>query len=106
MIADSLEVVGDLEGRGKHPEIARHRLLKSEEVDALLLDLDLHAVDHPVAQDDPTRLFTVALEQSFDRQSQSRLRLPGHGEEAHLHMAQLVVEVTMNVDAHPNLPVI
>ena len=51
VVAHPLEVVGDLERGGEHPEVAGHRLLEGEEVDALLLDLDLHAVDDPVARD-------------------------------------------------------
>ncbi len=50
VVADPLEVVGDLERRGQHPEVASHRLLQGQQVDALLLDLDLHAVDDPVAR--------------------------------------------------------
>ncbi len=49
VVADPLEVVGDLERGGEHPEVARHRLLQREQVDALLLDLHLHGVDHAVA---------------------------------------------------------
>ena len=47
----------------------------------------------------------VALEQRLDREAQRRLRLARHGEQAHLDVAQLVVEMAMDVDAHPNLPV-
>ena len=34
VVAHALQVVGDLERRGEHPEVARHRLLQREEVDA------------------------------------------------------------------------
>ena len=105
VVADPLEVVGDLERRGEHAEVARHRLLEREEVDALLLDLDLHAVDDPVAGDDAPGLLAVALEQRVDREAERRLRLARHREQAHLDVAQLVVEMAMDVDAHPNLPV-
>ena len=37
VVAHPLEVVGDLEGRGQHPEVAGHRLLEGEEVDGLPL---------------------------------------------------------------------
>ena len=106
MIAHPLEVVGDLERGGEHAEVARHRLLEREEVDALLLDFHFHAVDDAVAGDDAARLLAVALQQRFDRQAQRRLRLARHREQADLDVAQLVVKVAMDVDAHPNLPVI
>ena len=50
-------------------------------------------------------LSLVALEQRLDREAERRLRLARHREQAHLDVAQLVVEVAMDVDAHPNLPV-
>ena len=51
------------------------------------------------------RLLAVALEQRLDRQAERRLGLARHGEQADLDVAQLVVKVAMDVDAHPNLPV-
>ena len=51
------------------------------------------------------RLLLVALEQRLDREAERRLRLARHREQAHLDVAQLVVEMAMDVDAHPNLPV-
>ena len=71
VVAHPLEIVGDLERGGEHPEVAGHRLLEGEEVDALLLDLDLHAVDDPVALDHPARLLAVALQQRLDRQARA-----------------------------------
>jgi uridylate kinase len=47
---------------------------------------------------------TQASQQGLDRQAKGRLGLTRHGEQADLHLAQFVVEVTMGV-AHPNLPV-
>ena len=105
VVADPLEIVGDLERGGEHPEVPRHRLLQGEEVDALLLDLDLHAVDHPVAHDDPVGLVGIPLEQRLHREAEGGLRLARHGEQPDLHVAQLVVKVAVNVEAHPNLPV-
>ena len=105
VVAHPLEVVGDLERRGEHPEVARHRLLQRQQVDALLLDLHFHGVDHPVPGDHPARLLAVALQQRLHRQPQRRLRLAGHGEQPDLDVAQLVVKMTMDIDAHPNLPV-
>ena len=34
-----------------------------------------------------------------------RLRLAGHGEQADLDVAELVVKMPVSVEAHPNLPV-
>ena len=105
VIAHPLEVVGDLERRGEHPEVARHRLLEAEELDALLLDLDLERVDRTVAGDDPMGLGGVPLEQGLHRQRKGRLRLARHREEPDLDVAQLVVEMAVLVLGHPNLPV-
>ena len=43
------------------------------------------------------RLVAVALQQGLDRQAQRCLCLARHGEQAHLDVAQLVVEVAMDV---------
>ena len=51
------------------------------------------------------RLLAVALEQRVDREAERRLRLARHGEQADLDVAQLVVKMAMDVEAHPNLPV-
>jgi hypothetical protein len=106
MVAHPFQVVGDLERRGEHPQVAGHGLLQRQKIDALLLDFHFHGIDHPVAGDHPAGLLDVALEQRLHRQAERRLRLPGHGEEPYLDVTQLVVEVAVNVDAHPNLPVI
>ena len=68
MIADALDVVGDLQRGGEHAEVARHRLLQGEEVDDLLLDLHLERVDLAVSRDHGARLLGGAFEQRFHRE--------------------------------------
>ena len=78
---------------------------KREQVDHLFLDLDLERVDVAVARDDRLRLVGVALEQRLDRQVQRRLGLARHGEQPRLDLRQLLVKMSLGIDAHPNLPV-
>src|SRR5690606_17629194 len=74
-------------------------------VHAGLLDLHFHGVDDPVVLDHALRLGAIALQQGLHGQPQGRLRLTGHGEEADLDIVQLVMEMAVHVNAHPNLPV-
>ena len=50
-------------------------------------------------------LVAVALEQRLHRETERGLGLARHGEQPDLDVAQLVVKVAMDVEAHPNLPV-
>ena len=105
VIAHPLEIIRDLEGGDDHPEVAGHRLLEREQVDPLFLDLHLHVVDHVVAGDDLVRLAAVTLEQRVHGQAERGFGLARHGEEEDLEVAQLLVEVPVQVAGHPNLPV-
>jgi len=104
VVAHPLEVVGDLQGGGQHAEVARHRLLEGQQVDAHLFKLDLHLVDDPVGADHRLGLLPVPLEQRVHRQAQCGLRLARHGQEADLDLAQVVMKVPVRL-GHPNLPV-
>ena len=105
MVPDPFEIIGNLERGGEHAEVASHRLLESEQVDTLLLDLHFHGIDCPVPRNDRLRLLVIALQQRLDRQLQRSFRLTGHGEQAYLDLRQFLVEVAWCVAAHPNLPV-
>ena len=50
-------------------------------------------------------LLVVALEQRLDRETERGFRFARHREQAHLDVAQLVVKMPVDVQAHPNLPV-
>ncbi len=67
MITHALQVARDLDGADNVPQIARERLLKREERDRGLLDLDLQRIDGAIAGDDRVCLVRVALEQRLDR---------------------------------------
>ena len=45
VVADALEVVGDLERHRDHPQVDRHRLARGEQPDRQLVDLLLELVD-------------------------------------------------------------
>ena len=71
----------------------------------MLFDLDLHGINHSIARDHLGSLGAVPLQQRLDRLTQRRFGFPRHREEPHLDLAQLVMEVAVDVSAHPNLPV-
>ena len=52
VVADALEVVVDLQRRDQEPQVHGDRLLERQELDRLVLDHHLHAVDLLVGRDD------------------------------------------------------
>src|SRR5439155_1345198 len=118
VISHALQIVGDLHRREQQPEVARHGLLRGEEVHDRLLDLHLEAIEHAVPRDDLRREGPVALEHRVERRTERHLGVGRHVEELRLELRELVVEVAMNPGAaprgqptlvghsvHPNLPV-
>jgi len=104
VIAYALQVGRDLERGDQGSEVAGHGLLERQEAEALFLQLHFHHVDDPVAVDDPLGAGRVAFEQGLDGQAERSFRFARHGEQADLHLAQLIVKVPVGL-GHPNLPV-
>ena len=108
LIADPLEVVVDLEGRGDEPEIRRRRLLQGQERDAAVVDLDLEVVDLLVRCDHDLGLVEAAVDEGADRSVGVLLHERPHREQALLQGLQLFF-VTMPFHgrclAYPNRPV-
>ena len=67
VIADPLQVVGDLHGHHDQAQVDRHGLPRRQQADRVLIDLLFHAIDLIVLLDHPLGLFDVAIDQGFDR---------------------------------------
>ncbi len=108
VVADALQIVGDL-GRGdQQAEVSRHGLLSGEQIDHSLLDLELEGVDGAITGDHAGGELAVATQQRVERAAQGILGLARHGQELGLQLRQLVVEVAVGRrggGAHPNRPV-
>ena len=78
VVADPLQVVVDLQRRHEEPQVHGDRLLQGEQLDGLLLDDHLHAVDLGVGGDDAGRLLRVDLRQRLDRALDLALDLSAH----------------------------
>ncbi len=59
-IADALQLVVDLDDGDDEAQVAGHRLVEGQELEALLLDVDLVLVDHEVGGDHAPGLADVA----------------------------------------------
>jgi hypothetical protein len=106
MVADALEVVGDLHRHGDEAQVAREGLLEREEMDAAVLDLHLDRVQLPVPEHDGLRERRIALAERLDRMTHKLLRQGRHLEEKRAQLGQFGMEVTRGARcAHPNLPV-
>ena len=107
VIAHPFEIVGDFHRRGEKPQIAGHRLLRREQADHRLFDLQLEMIDLPVALNDLRGFFAVSLQHGLDRRREGCLRLARHVEQGDLELRELVVEMAMTrrLCVHPNLPV-
>jgi hypothetical protein len=109
VIADPLEIAGDLDRADDEPKIARHRLLKSEERHGEVFDLDLELVDLVIRLEHRLGESLVALEQRVDGQIEQCFCFLGHVEQPLLEEVELLVKMPEPNRcvgrAHPNLPV-
>ena len=104
MVAHALEIVRDLHRGGEEPQVAGHRLLRGEEPDHGLFDLELEPVQLAVAGDHALGLLAVALEQRLDRRGERGLRIARHVEERDLELREIVVEMAVGFNAHVPCP--
>ena len=108
VVTDALQIARDLDGADDEPQVARHRLLKGQQLDRGLLHFELELVDLAVAMDDGIGLVLVARQQRVDGDVDELLGARGHVQQLLLEEAELRVEVPRRYgfDArHPNLPV-
>ena len=107
VVADALEVGGDLEPGGDKAQIAGGGLMQREQPDTQLVGLDVHAVDFGVARDNLARLAGVAIDQRIDRFGDLALDQPAHLEQAGAQAAQLLFILAVGVlrlDSCPSSP--
>jgi hypothetical protein len=87
MIAHALQVGGDLERRRDEPQVARQRLLQRQELDAALLDVDLHAVDRGVVAEHLLGQRGITARKGFQRLADDGLGAAAHEQEFLLQSA-------------------
>jgi hypothetical protein len=105
-VADALDGVGDAHGRGDEAEVAGHGLVEGEEVDARLVELELHGVHLLVALDDGAGSVHRPLVHGLEGGLQQVLGAARHGQQAGPDGGQVVAQVSRaGAGAHPNLPV-
>ena len=92
-VADALQLAVDLDHGDEEAQVAGHRLVEREDLEALLLDLHLQLVDCEVADHDALGLLRVALLDGLEREVQALL---DHGAQAE-HLALQLVELALQV---------
>ena len=109
MIANSLDVARDFYRSDEKSQVASQRLLKSEQPDRALLDLDFKSVDALIVDDHLFGRVAVTLEERFNRLVYQPLRQCGHVDQSLLQLGQLFVKMPVSRcllrRCHPNLPV-
>jgi hypothetical protein len=102
VIADPLQVVRDPDRGYQKSQVARDRLLQSEEAQALTLDLELNSVDGHVLGDHFVRQPRISGFERLHRFGQGGLRPARHFAQAVVERFKIVVEVSVH---YPNRPV-
>ena len=92
VIADALDVAGDLEGGHDLAQVLRHRLAQRQHADRLVADLALELVDARIALHDPRRTLGIARHQRFDGGLQLRLGQAAHLGHQLAQLLQLIIE--------------
>ncbi len=92
-VADPLEVVVDLEDRHDEPQVARHRLVEGEHLEALLLQFDLEAVHDVVRVEDAPGQRHIALGHRAHGQPERLLHGAADVEQALLQVVGLDLQV-------------
>jgi hypothetical protein len=67
VVADALEIVGDLDRADDEPEIARHRLLERQQLHSCLFHFHLQRVELDVAVDHMVGFIAIPCQQRLDR---------------------------------------
>ncbi len=110
VVAYTLQVIRYFDRADDETKVARHRLLKREQLHRRLLYFHLQSIELRVALDDEGCLFLVAAEQRFDGKVSAFFGLRRHSEQGFLQRRKLIVKMPeagdVRVSCHPNLPVI
>ena len=92
MVPHAFQVDDDVEDRNDGPQIARQRLLRGDELQALLFGLVALAVDLLVVRDDLVGQVNIALAQCLDTALNGGLHHAGHRQHVVLDLRELLLE--------------
>ena len=102
LVADALHVGNHLKCSGDHAEVACHRLLFEQQLDAKLLDFPLFLVDFGIHRHGLFGRSGAAFQKRPRRKADGLLAQCAHFDELHIEQFQLLVELVAH---YPNLPV-
>ena len=97
VVADPLEVGGDLEPGRDEAQVAGGGLMEGEQVEAALVALDIHPVHFGVAGDYRAGLFGIAIDQRADRLGDLTLDQPAHLDQSGAQLAQVLFILAIGV---------
>jgi hypothetical protein len=98
VVADPLEEVGYPDRGHQESQVARHRLLEAQEIEAAALHLELDAIDGHVLGHHVARERRVAAAKGVHRLGKRRLGASRHVAQAILKGVQVVMEMTFHVN--------
>ena len=101
VVADPLEVQVDVEHREDEPQVGRDRRLPREQLLDALLDREVARVDLVVERDHLVGELLVLLHERVERAAQRAQ----HERALLVHRRLELVEIFLEADPHPNLPV-
>ena len=106
-VADALQLAVDLDHGDDEPQVAGHRLVQGQDLEALLLDLDLDLVDQDVARRSPGAPAGVALLDRRERHAQALLDRGAQRQDLALEPVDLssADAAIVALPAQPNRPV-
>src|SRR5665647_1366093 len=105
-VADAFQLAVDLDDRDEEAQVARHRLVERQDLEALLLDVDLLLVDQDVGHDHPARLVGVAILDGLEGQPQVVLHQGAESEDLALEPVDLALQMCHGIlAAQPKRPV-
>ena len=92
-VADALELAVDLDDGGHEPQVAGHRLVEREDLEALLLDLDLVLVDQHVGGDHLASLGGIALLDGLEGEAETLLHQRAERQDLPLQPVRLSLQM-------------
>ena len=93
-VADALQLVVDLDDGDDEAQVAGHRLVQRQQLEALLLDLDLDLVDLHVGGDHLARLRHVARLDRLHGEAQVLLDQRAESEDLALELLDLALQMS------------
>ena len=93
-VADALQLAVDLDDRGDEAQVAGHRLVERQDLEALLLDVDLALVDQHVGRDHAPRLRRVALFDRLEGEAEVLLHERAEGQDLALEPIYLTLQMS------------